>query len=196
MRRELGQAYRSGEVDKAEAPARQKHAAIRVRRAPGRSNQAIVQVGGRCIRAALGRGGISAFKREGDGGTPIGRFPIRMVLYRPDRVARPQTDLPVRAIRSADGWSDDPADANYNRLIRLPAKGSAERLTRDDHLYDVVLVLGHNDGPRVRGRGSAIFLHLAKPGYSTTEGCVAVSRADMDALLRAARPGATVEITA
>jgi len=196
MRRELGQAYRSGWDSKAKMLDRFSEVPIRVRRAPGRNRQAILQVGVQCIRAALGRGGISAFKREGDGGTPIGRFPIRMVLYRPDRVARPQTSLPVRAIRSGDGWSDDPADANYNRLIRLPSKRSAEKLERDDHLYDVVLVLGHNDGPRVKGRGSAIFLHLAKPGYTPTEGCVAVSRADMDALLRAIRPGATVEIMA
>ena len=115
---------------------------------------------------ALGRSGIRALKREGDGGTPLGRFPIRQVLYRADRGPRPRTELPVRTIREDDGWCDDPSDRNYNRLIKLPSKGSAEGLKRTDHLYDLVLVLGYNDLPRVRGKGSAIFVHLARPGLT------------------------------
>ena len=119
-----------------------------------------------CRPAALGRAGIRALKREGDGATPLGRFPVRQVLYRADRVARPRTRLPVRAIRSDDGWCEDPADRNYNRLVKLPSRRSADRLSRSDHLYDLVLVLGYNDRPRVRGKGSAIFVHLARPGYA------------------------------
>jgi L,D-peptidoglycan transpeptidase YkuD (ErfK/YbiS/YcfS/YnhG family) len=167
---------------------------IRVRRAPGRPGQGLVQVCGRVFRAALGKGGVRALKREGDGGTPVGSFEVRRILYRADRGSRPRTLLPLHAIGGSDGWSDDPADRNYNRMIRLPAKASAERLRRDDHLYDVVVVLGHNDRPRVRGRGSAIFMHLAKPGYQPTEGCVALSRADLDAVLRMLRPGTRVTI--
>ena len=135
--------------------------------------------------AALGRSGIRALKREGDGGTPLGRFPIRQVLYRADRVPRPRTRLPVRAIRADDGWCEDPADRNYNRLVSLPPRRSADRLIRADHLYDLMLVLGHNDRPRVRGKGSAIFMHLARPGYAPTAGCIALSRRDLHDAARA-----------
>jgi L,D-peptidoglycan transpeptidase YkuD (ErfK/YbiS/YcfS/YnhG family) len=130
---------------------------------------------------ALGRGGCRAQKREGDGATPIGQWSVREMLYRPDRVLRPSTRLPGRPIRRHDGWCDAVADRNYNRPVRLPYQASAERLWRQDGLYDVVVVLGYNDRPRCLGRGSAIFLHAAKPGYTPTAGCIALSR---DHLLR------------
>jgi L,D-peptidoglycan transpeptidase YkuD (ErfK/YbiS/YcfS/YnhG family) len=145
-------------------------------------------------QAALGRTGIRALKREGDGGTPLGRFPVRQVLYRPDRVARPRTQLPVRAIRSDDGWCEDPADRNYNRLVTLSTLSKADRLTRSDHLYDLILVLGYNDRPRIRGKGSAIFVHLARPGYAPTAGCIALSRHDLTMLLAELRPGSSIAI--
>ncbi len=167
---------------------------IVVRRAPGRPREGRLILPGGVRRAALGRGGIKALKREGDGGTPLGRFPIRQVLYRADRGLRPRTRLPVRAIRKDDGWCDDPADRNYNRLIKLPSRRSAEGLMRADHLYDVVLVLGYNDRPRVRGRGSAIFVHLARPGYTPTDGCIALSRRDLLALIAHAGPDTTIDI--
>lgn len=154
-----------------------------VRRAPGRPCQARLQLGHRVLRAAIGRGSVRTLKREGDGGTPLGRFPIRLVLYRADRMKRPRTPLPVRAIRADDGWSDDPGDRNYNRLVRLPSKRRAEGLMREDPLYDLVLVLGYNDRPRIRGKGSAIFVHLAREGYTPTEGCIALSRRDLLAVL-------------
>jgi L,D-peptidoglycan transpeptidase YkuD (ErfK/YbiS/YcfS/YnhG family) len=119
---------------------------------------------------------------------------LRQVLYRADRVARPRTLLPCRPIVASDGWSDDPADRNYNRLIKLPSRAGAEGLKRADHLYDLVLVLGYNDHPRVKGRGSAIFVHLARPGYTPTDGCVALSLRDMLALLAQARPGSMIVI--
>jgi L,D-peptidoglycan transpeptidase YkuD (ErfK/YbiS/YcfS/YnhG family) len=122
-------------------------------------------------------------KREGDGATPIGQWRVREVLYRPDRVRRPATSLPVRAMRRHDGWCDAAADRNYNRLVRLPYPASAEPLWRQDALYDVVVVLGCNDHPRVRGRGSAIFLHVARPGYAPTEGCIALARGHVLRLL-------------
>ncbi len=131
------------------------------------------------VRAALGRGGIAALKREGDGTTPFGRFPVRAVLYRADRITRPRTPFPLRAIRSDDAWSEDPADRGYNRLVKASARPGIDRLRRDDHLYDVILVLGFNDRPRVRGRGSAIFVHLARQGYTPTAGCIGLAPRDL-----------------
>jgi len=165
---------------------------IVVRRAPGRPCQARVQLAHGIRQAAIGRSGLRALKREGDGGTPMGRFPIRLVLYRADRGFRPRTKLPVHAIRETDGWCDDPADRNYNRLVTLPSPRSAEGLKRADHVYDFVLVLGHNDRPRVKGKGSAIFVHLAREGYTPTEGCIAFSRRDLVALLAEIRRGTEI----
>ena len=165
---------------------------IVVRRAPGRPCEARVQLAHSVRCAAIGRGSVRALKREGDGGTPIGRFPVRSVLYRADRSLRPRTHLPVRAIRDRDGWSDDPLDRNYNRLIKLPSRSSAERLKRDDDLYDLVLVLDHNDRPRIKGKGSAIFVHLARAGYTPTEGCIALSRRDLYAVLAEIRRGTDI----
>ncbi|MDB5440590.1 MAG: hypothetical protein JWM33_3017 [Caulobacteraceae bacterium] len=151
---------------------------------------------GRVVRAALGKGGVkpAAEKREGDGASPIGVWPIRRVLYRPDKGGVPMTHLPLKAIAANDGWCDAPADSNYNRPVTLPYPASAETMWRADDLYDLVVVLGHNDEPVVPGAGSAIFLHLAKPDYSPTEGCVAVARGDLLALLALARPGDFIEI--
>jgi L,D-peptidoglycan transpeptidase YkuD (ErfK/YbiS/YcfS/YnhG family) len=143
-------------------------------------------------RAALGRGGIKALKREGDGATPFGRFPILQVLYRADRMARPRTVFPLRAIRADDGWCEDPADGSYNKLVRLSPRSAADRLTRDDNLYDLILILGHNDRPCVKGHGSAIFVHLARPGYAPTAGCIALSRHDLLMLLAELRRGSAI----
>ena len=162
--------------------------AIFVRRAPGSAAQARIGLGHGVKPAALGRGGIRTLKREGDGGTPAGRFAVRQVFYRADRLSRPRTLLPLRAIRSDDGWCEEPADRNYNRLVRLSPRSAADRLKREDHLYDLVLVLGYNDRPRAKGRGSAIFIHLARPGYAPTAGCIALSCHDLLMLLRQVRP--------
>lgn len=155
-----------------------------------------LDLGGAKVRCALGPAGVvpGAEKREGDGASPAGVWPIRRVLYRPDRGPKPQTALPSAAIAEDDGWCDASDDPAYNRPVKLPYPASAERMWRDDHLYDLVVVLGHNDDPPVAGLGSAIFLHLAKPDYAPTHGCVAVRRADLEALLRQARPGDAVEI--
>jgi len=135
--------------------------------------------GSQNYRCAIGRSGTTAGKREGDGATPLGAFPFRRVLFRPDRVTPPATLLPQQPIDRRDGWCDAPADPNYNRPVQLPYAASCEQLWRDDHLYDLIVVLGHNDDPPVPGFGSAIFLHIASPGYTTTEGCVALSREDL-----------------
>jgi L,D-peptidoglycan transpeptidase YkuD (ErfK/YbiS/YcfS/YnhG family) len=160
------------------------------------SPEGSMRVGGRKLRCALGRGGVvaAALKQEGDGASPAGVWPIRRVLYRPDRGPAPKTAFPVQAIEPDDGWCDDPSDANYNRPVKHPYPAGAEHLWRDDGAYDIVVVLGHNDDPVVPGRGSAIFLHLARPDYAPTEGCVALARTDIEALLAQARPDDEVEI--
>jgi L,D-peptidoglycan transpeptidase YkuD (ErfK/YbiS/YcfS/YnhG family) len=120
---------------------------------------------------------------------------MRQVLYRADRGARPRTMLPLRAIRSFDGWCEDANDPNYNRLVKLSPRYQGDRLTRDDHLYDLIIVLGYNDRPRVRGRGSAIFVHLARSGYTPTAGCIGLSKHDLLMLLAHVRRGSVLLIT-
>lgn len=142
----------------------------------------LVWTGGQ-VRCALGRSGVAADKREGDGATPVGCFELRRVLYRADRGIRPGTGLPVQAIRPADGWCDDPADSRYNLPVQLPYPARHEALWRSDGVYDIVVVLGHNDAPVVADAGSAIFLHVAKADFQPTEGCVALAQADLRALL-------------
>ena len=151
---------------------------------------------GREVRCALGRGGVMTAdaKREGDGASPLGAWPIRRLLFRPDRGPPPRTALPSAALAPEDGWCDAPGDAAYNRPIFHPYPASAERMWRDDHLYDLVAILGHNDDPVVAGAGSAIFLHLAKPDYAPTEGCIALARPDLEALLQLAQTGDAVEV--
>lgn len=152
--------------------------------------------GERQIRCALGRGGVSAQKHEGDGATPVGAFVMRRVLYRPDREPPPQTRLPSLAVKPSDGWCDAPRDPAYNRPVHLPYPASAEELWRADHVYDLIVVLGYNDDPVVPGQGSAIFLHLATPDYGPTAGCVALARADLLAVLGAADTGSRVIVAA
>ena len=142
-------------------------------------------LGGLVFRAALGRGGVTGDKREGDGATPAGALPLRRALYRADRVRRPDCAVPIEPIAPNDGWCDDPAQPDYNRMVRLPHDGSAEELWRQDGLYDLVGVLGWNDAPVRRDRGSAIFLHVARPDYAPTEGCVALALGDLQRVLAA-----------
>ena len=145
-------------------------------------------------RAAIGPGGIAIKGGEGDGITPRGAFPVREIFYRADRIAKPVTALPLRAIEKNDGWCDAPGDPNYNRLVKLPYPSSAEQMWREDHLYDLVAVLGYNDNPVVPGRGSAIFLHLARADFSATHGCVALTSGDWLAAIAQLSPGDRVVI--
>lgn len=132
-------------------------------------------LGGRMFRAALGRAGVRPDKQEGDGATPVGVLPLRRVLYRADRVPPPDCAASIEPITPDDGWCDDSSHGDYNRQIRLPHEGHCEELWRADGLYDLVGVLGWNDAPVVRGRGSAIFLHVARDDYAPTEGCIALA---------------------
>ena len=138
---------------------------------------------GRRFACAIGWGGVRTDKREGDGATPAGRFPLRRVLYRPDRLAPPRTALPIAPLSPRDGWCDDPAHPLYNRPLHLPHEARHEELWRTDRVYDLIVILGHNDAPVVPGLGSAVFLHVAQPNYAPTAGCVAVSAGDLLAIL-------------
>lgn len=146
------------------------------------------------IPVALGRGGIKANKREGDGATPRGTFHPLRLWWRADRYTRPRTKLPIRAITPDDGWCEDPADRHYNRPVRLAENATADRLRRDDHLYDFIIEIDQNTRPRITGRGSAVFLHLARPSYGPTAGCVAMKRPAMLRLLSRIGPKTRVVI--
>lgn len=149
---------------------------------------------GRRLRCAIGRGGIAARKTEGDRATPGGRYPLRRVLYRADRLDPPETALSLAMVAPDDGWCDAPGDPRYNRPVSHPYPASAERLWRADACYDLLAVIGFNDDPVVDGAGSAIFLHVARPGYSPTEGCVALALQDLRAVLAGWRPDDRIEI--
>jgi L,D-peptidoglycan transpeptidase YkuD (ErfK/YbiS/YcfS/YnhG family) len=158
------------------------------------ANGAVLDWGAGPRRIAIGPGGIAAKGGEGDGITPRGTYPIREIFYRADRIARPNVALPLRAIAPEDGWCDAPDDPRYNRLVTLPYPASAETLWRDDPLYDLVAVIGYNDDPVRPGKGSAIFLHLARPDYAPTQGCVALMLDDALAALEQLRPGDDIVI--
>lgn len=148
------------------------------------SGDGILRCAGRKFRAAFGQGGIREDKREGDGATPAGDWPLRYLFYRADRLPRPATRLEAVPLGRAYGWCDDPADAaHYNRLVLFPHASHAEALWRKDPLYDVIGVIGYNDAPPVPGRGSAIFLHVAAADYGPTAGCIALALPDLLSLL-------------
>lgn len=160
----------------------------------------LLRLGGQVWRCAIGRGGVrdGTEKREGDGATPAGPLPLRRVLYRADRGAAPGARVPVAPLAPTDGWCDDPGDAAYNRPVTLPHPARHEALWRADATYDILGILGWNDGidpafaeavgrpaPISPGRGSAIFVHLARPDWAPTEGCVALAERDLRAALGA-----------
>jgi L,D-peptidoglycan transpeptidase YkuD (ErfK/YbiS/YcfS/YnhG family) len=161
---------------------------IRINARPNRRSQGWLFAGPNTLRVALGRGGIKADKREGDGGTPAGRFhPVRL-WWRADRLPRPRTLLPVRRIGRNDAWCEDPADRRYNHAFRRSANEPGDRLYRDDGLYDLIIEIDHNTRPRGAGRGSAVFIHVAREGFAPTAGCVALRREDLRRLLTAISP--------
>ena len=150
--------------------------------------------GGRWFDCALGKTGIISRKREGDGASPCGGYTLLGGFFRADRLAKPASLLPLRPTHPLDGWCDDPQDARYNQLVQLPLSASHEKLWRTDRLYDIVVVLDQNISPRIPGGGSAIFFHIAAPGFSPTEGCIAVSRDTMRHALRFVRRGSKMWI--
>ena len=153
-----------------------------------------LRFGDKCYPCALGKSGVTVNKREGDHCSPAGLYSLRSLFYRADKIEKPISKLEASAISKNDGWCDDPAQANYNQLVELPVEGSFENLWREDSLYDVVVVIGHNDSPPVPGLGSCIFMHVAKPNYEGTEGCVALKRQDLLALLSVIEKETQIEI--
>jgi L,D-peptidoglycan transpeptidase YkuD (ErfK/YbiS/YcfS/YnhG family) len=167
---------------------------IRIRAAAGNPRRGWLTAGGLTVPVALGRGGIKADKWEGDGGTPRGTFRPRQLWWRADRHPRPKTLLPVRAIQQEDAWCEDPSSRHYNQPLRLAGDGSGDRLTRADHLYDFIVEIDHNTSPRVAGRGSAVFLHLARPDFSPTAGCISMTQSAMLRLLERLGPQTKIVI--
>jgi L,D-peptidoglycan transpeptidase YkuD (ErfK/YbiS/YcfS/YnhG family) len=168
---------------------------ILVRPAPGNPRQAIVEAGHLTFRAALGRGGRTSRKREGDGATPIASMRLIRGYYRRDStIGHFATGLPMAPIRKSMLWCDASCDANYNRLVTAPFARSHEAMTREDHLYDICLVMDWNISSRKRNCGSAIFFHLAREGHRPTEGCIAIGRRDMLRLLPLVGPRTIVRV--
>ena len=161
---------------------------LTVRRKPAQRARGVLTAGPLALPVALGRTGIKANKREGDGATPRGAFRLRRLWWRADRHPRPATLLPVRRITPDDGWCEDPTDRRYNRPVKVPPRSKADRLTRKDGLYDFIVELDHNVRPRVAGRGSAVFIHVARPGFAPTAGCVALSMNSLRRLLARVGP--------
>jgi len=145
-------------------------------------------------KCVLGKSGITAHKKEGDGATPSGKFPIRRVYYRPDRIPEPKSVLPVFALLPNDGWCDDPTHKDYNKKVTLPHEGHAESLWRSDELYDVFAVIGYNDEPALPHKGSAIFLHVAHRSFRHTQGCVALRIGDLIEVIEALPTNSQINI--
>lgn len=156
--------------------------------------QGWLEVGGLRLPCALGRSGAGVAKREGDGVTPLAMMTLRQVWWRADQTRRPRTALPMRAIQPTDGWCDATGDRNYNRHVTLPYPTSHEEMWRQDALYDLVIELGWNDHPRRQGRGSAIFMHVARQGFKPTEGCVALRPRDIGWLLERLSPRTRLKV--
>ncbi len=171
-----------------------KQSVLTVRTAPRDRRRAIVSFKGITLQAAIGRSGVSAFKREGDGATPIAAMRLISGFVRGERIRLPQTPLSMKRIKREMLWCDEPKHASYNRLVKAPFKPSHEEMKRADGLYDVCLVMDWNITSRKRHGGSAIFFHLIKPGYQPTAGCVAVSPRDMKRLLPHLRKGMVLKV--
>lgn len=191
---------------------------LRIRALGGDKTRGIIQAGHLRLPCALGRGGITPFKREGDNATPRARLHSIGGFYKPGRGALPPCRLPLRRSKKTDGWCDSPQDRNYNRPVRLPYAGSAENLRRSDNLYDTAFILDWNIKPRIKGRGSAIFLHIARPAalqaveaaapkktnsrrshagsqFHPTAGCIAVSPHNMRLLMPLLRKNTAILIS-
>ena len=154
-----------------------------------------LELNGKTYPIATGKNGFSADKREGDNCTPIGQYALRECWYRADKISPPVTNLPLRVIQPDDGWCDAPEHPAYNTHVKLPFDASHEKLWRDDDVYDVVVPMGYNDAPIVSGKGSAIFMHVARPGYVGTEGCVALALPDLLEVLKEASTETLITIS-
>lgn len=167
---------------------------LNVRTKPGNPRQGWLSAGPWHIKVALGRSGITVNKREGDGTTPAGRYrPVRL-WWRPDRIPRPRTLLPMRPINISDGWCEDPSDRRYNKPITMSPAELGDRLWRSDALYDLIIEIDHNHRPRISGRGSAVFIHVARAELAPTAGCIAMPVTTLKQLVARLGPNTTITI--
>lgn len=161
---------------------------------PDGSPRYYLDVGSWRYRCSIGRLGMTRQKREGDGRTPLGRFPILAWRFRPEGVIRARPVASWRLIRADDGWCDDLRSGSYNREIKLPSRLCHEHMWRDDKKYDVVGIMDYNIRQRKIGFGSAIFFHLCSDEFESTAGCVALSASDMRKILPRLAKGAALVI--
>lgn len=173
---------------------RKRVSTLMVRPAPLKISRAIVQFGHLTFPAAIGRNGRTPLKREGDGKSPISVIRLLHGFYRGDRISATATVLPMQRTRKSMLWCDEPRNSNYNRLVKAPFTPSHEEMMRKDGLYDVCLVLDWNITSRSRNRGSAIFIHMIRPGYEPTAGCVALHSRDIRRILPHLRKGTKIRI--
>ena len=136
------------------------------------------------VKCSIGKRGIGIKKKEGDQITPKGKFKVKYILYRKDRIPNLKTKLAKLIIRKDMGWCDDPRSKFYNKLVRLPFKYSFEKLYRSNNTYDIILVLNFNLNPIRKNKGSAIFIHVARKNYKRTAGCVSVNKKDLKRIVR------------
>ena len=136
------------------------------------------------VKCAVGKRGISKFKKEGDNCTPKGTFKFKKLLIRNDRVKNLKANIEKLLIKKNMGWCDDSKSNHYNKLIKFPFKYSAEKLYKKENIYDIILIMDYNLSPVIKKSGSAIFLHIATKNYNPTQGCVAVSKNNMRKLLK------------
>jgi L,D-peptidoglycan transpeptidase YkuD (ErfK/YbiS/YcfS/YnhG family) len=167
---------------------------IHVRALSARAKTGLLTAGNINVRCVVGRGGFKALKREGDGATPKGVWPLRQLILRPDKMRFVLAALPRRFLKRDDGWCETPDDPRYNQPVKVPYKAGSDHMWRSDDLYDAVVVLGHNDRPRLRNFGSAVFFHIARPDFGPTAGCVAVTRKDMRKILKLCGPKTRMRI--
>lgn len=158
----------------------------------------LFKMGDKIFLCSIGRNGTSSDKKEGDGTTPIGQFPIREIFYRADRanLSQLKLNLACSAIEKDDGWCDDVNSDNYNKYIKLPSEESHEKLRREDNIYDIIVVIGYNDDPIIKKKGSAIFLHIARENYQPTAGCIALAKEDLLKVIPQLTPKTKINIDA
>ena len=147
------------------------------------------------FKCSVGKLGFSKNKREGDNKTPIGVFNLGEIYYRKDRIKKITSKLKIISIQKNMGWCDDPYSKHYNKLVKFPFKYSAEKLYRKDSTYDIILVLNYNLNPIRKGKGSAIFIHIAKKNYKKTLGCIAVNKKDLKKIIKKINKSTIVNIS-
>tara|TARA_B100001248_G_C27333870_1_gene432822 strand:- start:664 stop:1164 length:501 start_codon:yes stop_codon:yes gene_type:complete len=146
------------------------------------------------VKCAIGKRGIDCKKKEGDLITPKGKYKIKYILFRKDRIKKIQSKIKKIVIKKNMGWCDDPKSKQYNKLVKLPFKYKFEKLYRKENVYDIILVLNYNMNPVIKNRGSAIFIHIAKNNYEKTKGCVAIKKVHLLKILKELKINSNVKI--